>query len=131
MTTDEARVKISEEFMNRFYQWIADYAEMPDKDYGWKYGFLKNPNIEAEDSINSLIRFQKYIFNGRWLPDWDRIGYDKHVIWELNREGFLSHQMYSNWTARHSGQTDFFYISQKTAKEIYRASKSKRKGVNE
>lgn len=123
MTTAEARAKISEEFMSKFYEWLKDYEEMPYRDYGWKYGWQKNPEVEAKDNIKSLVRFQKYIFSGRWEPEWVRAGYDRNTIWELHREGFLSYQMYSNWNARATGKTDFYYISQKTAKEIYKASK--------
>lgn len=123
MTTTEARAQISEEFMSMFHGWLQDYAEMPDLDYGRKYGWQKNPEVEAKDNIKSLVRFQKYIFAGRWLPEWEKKGYDRKTIWDLNRDGFLSYQMYSNWNARASGKTDFYYISQKTAKEIYKESK--------
>lgn len=123
MTTTEARAKISEEFMSRYFEWLKDYEEMADMDYGRKYGWQRNPEIEAKDNMKSLIRFQKYMFSGRWLQEWEKAGYDRKTIWDLNREGFLSYQMYSNWNARASGRTDFYYISQKTAKEIYKGSK--------
>lgn len=123
MTTAEAKAKIGDEFIRRFYEWLDDYDNMPDREYGRKYGWLKNPEVESKDNIKSLIRFQKYIFSGRWLPEWEREGYERNTIWDLNREGFLSYQEYSNWNARATGRTDFYYISQKTAKEIYKASK--------
>lgn len=124
MTTTEARARISEEFMSRFHEWLDDYAEMPDMEYGRKYGWAKNPEVEAKNDMKSLIRFQKYIFSGLWDYQWVKLGYEQRTLWELKKEGFLSYQMYSNWEARATGKTDFYYISQKTAKEIYKASKA-------
>lgn len=123
MTTTEAKAKICEEFLTRFYEWLDDYAEMPDKEYGRKYGWQKNPEIEATDNIKSLVRFQKYIFQGRYTPEWEKAGYPREIIWQLSRDGFLSNQEYSNWNARATGRTSFYYISQKTAKQIYKEAK--------
>lgn len=127
MTTNEAKEKICAEFIDKFHEWISDYADMPDAEYGRKYGWQKNPEIPAKNDMKSLMRFQKYIFSGMWLPAWEKAGYERNVIWDLHREGFLSYQMYSNWTARHTGRTDFYYISQKTAKDIYKANISNQK----
>ena len=123
MTTAEAKERISQEFLSKYREWLTDYADMPNMDYGRKYGWQKNPELTMKDSIKAVTHFQKYIFSGRWLPAWEREGYDRRIIWELNREGFLSYQMYSNWTARHTGKTDFYYISQKNAKEIWKVEK--------
>ena len=124
MTTTEARARISEEFMSRFHEWLGDYAEMPEREYARKYGYGKNHEIEARNDMKSLIRFQKYIFQGFYDYQWVKLGYEKHTLWELKKDGFLSYQMYSNWEARATGKTDFYYISQKTAKEIFKTSKA-------
>ena len=123
MTINEAKERISEEFMSKYREWLKDYAEMTERDYGKKYGWQKNPEIEAKDNLKSVIRFQKYIFSGRWLPEWEKAGYDRETIWQLSREKFLSNQEYSNWNARMTGRTSFYYISQAKAKEIYKAYK--------
>ena len=126
MTSAEAKARIKEEFMTIYYEWLNDRNELSEKDYGMKYGWQKSDKLmNLKDNLTAVTFFQKYIFTGRWLPAWEKMGYERKAIWELNREGFLSYQMYSNWTARHTGRTDFFFISQKTAKEIYKEAKVK------
>ena len=124
MTTAEAKAKIKKEFIERFYQWLDDEKNLSPNDYGWKYGWQKG-DVLHQDNLKSVMTFQKYMFSGRWLPDWEKAGYDSRIIWDLNKEGFLSYQMYSNWMARNTGKTDFFFMSQKTAKEIYKEYKQK------
>lgn len=120
MSTNEVKERICQEYIAKYHEWLTDYAEMPDLEYGMKYGWQKNPELIVKDSIKAITYFQKYIFSGRWLPAWEREGYDRRSIWDLNREGFLSYQEYGNWTARATGRTDFYFISQKTARQIWR-----------
>lgn len=123
MTTAEAKELISKEFLRKFREWLDDYANMEERDYSKKYGYGRNPSIEVKDNLKGVAMFQKYIFSGRYLPSWEREGYDRKVIWELEREGFLSHQYDSSWMARQTGRMDFFYLSQKTAKQVYKESR--------
>ena len=117
----EARERISNEFMDRYRQWLKDYIELNDHDYGWKYGWQKNKNKPVlKDCIKTLMTFQQYIFSGRYLPDWEKSGYDRHVIWQLYHDRFLSNKEYSNWQARSTGRTSLYFISQATAKAIYK-----------
>ena len=124
MTTNESKEMICKEFMDKYREWLSDYADLNDHDYGWKYGWQKNPNIQHKDNLKAVTYFQKYIFSGRWLPDWVKVGYDKSAIWELHNEGFLSYSYWSNWQARATGHTDFYYLSQKSAREIWKANKN-------
>lgn len=125
MAVREARVRIAQEFMDKFYEWLDDLDKMPDYEYGRKYGWQKSQKA-IKDNLKGVTTFQKYIFSGRWLPQWERAGYDKSDIWELSREKFLSNVEYSNWEARQTGRTSFYFISQARAKEIYKAYKSGR-----
>jgi hypothetical protein len=47
------------------------------------------------------------------------------VILKLVESGFLSHDQYWNHIARASGQTDLYYISQTTAKQILKEYKNR------
>lgn len=123
MTTAEARERIKKEFMDGFYEWLKDEAEMPDMEYGRKYGYGKGENPHKDD-LKGLQVYTKYFgFSGygRKLED---AGYDMKAIWELKNEGFLSYTFYSNWQARQRKMQDWFYISQRTAKEIYKEAHS-------
>ena len=126
-----AKEKIAAEFMSRYNEFRADVAKYGETvEFGRKYGIFFQDKETAEkygkDTQKNLCYFQQRIFTGRWLPEWERAGYDRQVIWQLAVDGFLSYQEYSNWMARHTGKTQFYYISQRIAKEIYKAAKEKK-----
>ena len=125
MTAAEAKERICREFLDTYREWFSDRLDLTDMEYGRKYGWQKSERLMSlKDNLQAVTFFQQYIFTGRWLPAWEKAGYDRRVIWELSNEGFLSYKYYSNWQARHTGRTDFYYLSQKTAKEIYKAAKA-------
>ena len=119
MTATEAKARIKREFVEGFLEWVSDYDALTNHEYGKKYGWQKSEK-KPTLTIKSLMAYQKYIFSGRWLPAWEKQGFDRKVLWELYETGFLSYQYYSNWNARASGRTDFFYLSQQTAREIWK-----------
>lgn len=128
MTREEAIKKIEQEFIDRFYEFINDVNTMEDgnRDFGMKYGYHLNDAMRKEHGKNTqgnLLWFQTHIYSGRWLPDWIKAGFEIETICELSRSGFLSHNYYCNWNARATGHTNFYYISQATAKEIYKTYK--------
>ena len=126
MTKEMAREKIIEEFMSKYYEWLKDREELSNQEYGMKYGWGKSEKLMSlKDNLTAVTFFQKYIFSGRWLPQWEKQGYERHIIWELHRSGFLSHDYWTNSNARASGRTDFFYLSQKVAKEVYKEYKGR------
>lgn len=121
MTINEAKMAIASEFISKYREFLSDLETLDDKEQGRKYGY--SFNIESKDIQKTMLTFQQYVFSGRYLPGWVKAGFDKQMIWELHRIGFLSHDYNSNWQARQLGQTDFYYINQAKAKEIYRAYK--------
>ena len=123
MTTAEAKVRIMKEFMDGFYEWLRDEAEMPANEYGRKYGWGKGEKLH-KDNLAGIKTYQKYFAQGRYRNEWIRAGYDIAAINDLHEEGFLSYTYYSNWQARQQGRTDFYYISQKTAVAIYKEYKA-------
>ncbi len=123
MTTAEAKARISTEFLTRYYEWLEDEKTLEEKAYAEKYGYRKCKS-EVKDNIAGLMIFQKYIFNGRWLAGWEKAGYEKQVIWALAQEKFLSRDEDHSWMARQTGRTVFYYLSQATAKQIYKANKA-------
>lgn len=129
MELKEAKMQIAQDFINQYYGFLNDIKTMESKDFGRKYGWqlesIKASTGNGKDNQKSLIKFQSLIYSGHWLPEWVRLGYSKQVIWDLNRAGFLSYQMYSNWNARATGRTDFYYISQEKAKAIHKYFKEK------
>lgn len=125
---EDAKQKIADEFISKYYEFLADVPNGESNDFGWKYGFKFTDEGKADhskDTIKNLCWFQSRVFSGRFIPEWEKAGYSKYTIWELSNQGFLSWQEYSNWQARATGRTSFYYISQKTAKEIYKARKGK------
>ena len=121
----EARERISKEFIENYYIWLTDRNTLDVKSFGKKYGCEYTERTPSKDSIKAVVSFQKYIFAGRYINAWEQAGYDKHAIWELHSEGFLSLDQDNSWQAHQLGKVDFYYISQKTAKEIYKAYKNK------
>lgn len=125
----KAKEKISSEFINRYNDFMRDLPNGDTIEFGRKYGIrLTEEGIQehSKDNLKNVSWFQQWIFSGRWLPEWEREGFNRYQIWALNKQGFLSHQEYSNWNARATGKTDYYYISQKIAKEIYKESKGRR-----
>ena len=128
MTIEETRVKIEQEFMNRFYEFINDVneKEINDRDFGWKYGYVLTESMKkkfSKGTQSNLMWFQSHIFSGKYLQQWKADGINPI---ELHRIGFLSYDYCSSHKARMLGKTDFYYISQATAKEIYKAHKGVR-----
>ena len=122
MTKEEAKERIGQELISGFREWLADRDNLTEDEYGRKYGWGKGENKQS-DSLKSLKVYMEYFFTGRYLPGWIRQGYTSEVIWELYHEGFLSYTLYSSYNARMRGKTDWFYIPQRTAREIYKASR--------
>ncbi len=115
MTVTETKMMIKAEFIKTYYEWLKDLKEMSDKDYGFKYGWAKSQK-EFKDNQQTMLTFTKYIFNAfRTDKQWEEAGYEKQIIWQLTREGFLS-ETSRKWKT-------FRYISQATAKQIYKEMK--------
>ena len=124
MTAAEAKIKLTKEWIDGYYEWLQDYKDMPEQEYAQKYGWLKRKDLpERKDNWESVKVYLEYIFNGRYIQYWERAGYDRRSIWSLYEEGFLSYKLYSNWNARASGRTEWFYISQRTARQIYKENR--------
>lgn len=125
MTTNEAKMKIAKEFITKYIEWLNDYnnPEMSDKDFGWKYGWRRSAS-EMKDTQKSMLLFQSHVFSGRYIWAWKEVGIDKETVYELRRIGFLSYDYYTSYEARMLGKTDFYYINQNKAKEIYKAYKN-------
>ena len=122
MTTAEAREAIKKELIEGFREWLRDEAEMPDDEYSRKYGWGKGKELH-KDNFESLKVYMEYFFAGRYLPGWVRAGYSKEIIYELHQEGFLSYKWYQSYQARIRGKSDWYFISQKVARAIYKESK--------
>ena len=121
MTVNEAKMQIAREFIDKYVEWMTDHnnPEMSDRDYGWKYGYGKHKE-PFKDTQKAVIYFQRYIFSGKYLNQWKADGINP---FELHKAGFLSYDYCTSHKARILGKTDFFYINQNKAKEIYKAYK--------
>jgi len=127
MTFDEAKKSIAKEFISKYLEWIADYnnTELTASDYGRKYGYSRSEETKTQkDTQANLVWFQANIYSGKYIGGWERVGYEKSMIYNLHQMGFLSYQYYSNYQARQTGHSDFYYINQAKAKEIYKAYKN-------
>lgn len=123
MTATEAREKISKEFIDSYYEFLEDLNTLDVQAFGRKYGIGYSDKTPKTDCVRAVMNFQKYVFAGRYINAWEKVGYDKQIIWELHRDGFLSHDYNTSWEARQLGRQDFYYLSQKTAKEVYKKYK--------
>ncbi len=125
MTICEAKMKIAKEFIAKYVEWMNDYnnPEMSDKDYGWKYGWGRTAP-EVKDTQKSMLWFQSHVFSGRYIWAWKEVGIDRDTVYELHRIGFLSYDYRTSYKAKMLGQTDFYYLNQNKAKEIYKAHKN-------
>lgn len=121
MEIKEAKLKIASEFITKYLEWLHDHnnAELSNGDYGRKYGWGKFPD-PLKNTQKSMLWFQGHIFSGKYVQQWRADGIEP---FELHRDGFLSYDYCSSWKARQLGKTDFFYINQNKAKEIYKAYK--------
>lgn len=133
MTVNEAKEMIAKEFIDKYYEFLNDVNTMDVTDtsrggFAWKYGFIGGENfkkLHGKDTQKNLLWFQANVKSGRWLYNWEKVGYDRKTIWALYHEGFLSCQYYTNSMARATGQTEFYYINQANAKVIYKENKRK------
>ena len=125
MTVNEAKMIIAKEFISKYADWLNDYnnQNMTDRDYGWKYGWCRGKQ-EMKDTPKSMIWFQGHIFSGKYIKAWKEEGIDIQMLVALHREGFLSYDYCTSHQARMLGKTDFYYINQAKAKEIYKAYKN-------
>ena len=126
MEIREIKVKIAKEFIDKYLEWLSDHnnPEMTDRDYGRKYGWGKFAS-EMKDTQKSMLWFQSHVFSGRYISGWKKdYGIELRTLVELHGAGFLSYDYCSSSRARVLGKTDFYYISQNKAKEIYKAYKN-------
>lgn len=117
MTPAEAKATITAEFIRRYDEWFDDIANLPDYEYGKKYGWKKTDKVLAfKKNQASYIYFQSYIYCGyaEWTF-WLRKGYDRDTLNALLEEKFLS-SVQKKWV-------DYLFISQATAKQIYKGRK--------
>lgn len=117
MTTQEAKAKIKEEFMQRYEEWFSDLHTLNDHDFGWKYGLTPRDRDNWKDNLKAVTAFQRYFFDaGRTFEEWLKKGYSRDAIFDLRREKFLGDRS-QKWVL-------YFFITQKTAKEIYKEYKA-------
>lgn len=122
MEIKEAKLKIAAEFIAKYLEWMADHNNpgLSDSDYGRKYGWGRFAD-PVKDTQKSMLWFLGHVFSGKYLHQWKAEGINP---FELHKAGFLSYDYCSSWKARQLGKTDFFYINQNKAREIYRAYKN-------
>ena len=122
MNIQEVMMQIAKEFISKYTEWLNDHndADLTDGEYGRKYGWYKSAE-PVKDTQKTMLWFHGHIFNGKYLSQWKADGIDPI---ELHRIGFLSYDYCTSHKARILGKTDFYYINQNKAKEIYNAYKS-------
>ena len=122
MNIKEAKLKIASEFIAKYTEWLNDHnnADMSDGEYGRKYGWGRSAE-PVKDTQKSMLWFHGHVFSGKYLRQWKEEGINP---FDLHKAGFLSYDYCSSWKARQLGKTDFFYINQNKAKEIYKAYKN-------
>jgi hypothetical protein len=117
---NEFKEKVSELFMDKFYEFIDDVKETrgDGKDFAWKYGFTIRPKFIEKWTKNTMTNANKFasqVFNGGTIDFWMNNGLEKEMIWKLVSEGFLSES-----TAWKSGSKTFYFLKQDIIKEIFK-----------
>lgn len=123
MNKEEAKAKITAEFITRYNQWLEDKDNLPEIDYARKYPTYSERIRTLKDNFTAVAYFQSNVYNGKWKYQWVNEGYDFSDLMQLVREGFLSITEYTN-RYKHP-DTARFYLSQKTAKEIWKQDRNK------
>ena len=119
VTVEGLKTAVAEEMIQKFREWLDDYTKMSDRDYCRKYGWGRTDKRYGYDPQSFMV-FHEYFFNGRYLPGWVKAGYTQESIHALHNAGFLSYKYYSNWSARNTGHSEWYYISKRTAKQIWK-----------
>lgn len=120
---NEAKKRISELFIDRFYEFISDLKTTngTGNEFGRKYGIQLRPEFvekRSEANLSNVTWFTSNIFNGGNIDFWTGNGFEKEMIWALVTNGFLAED--SPWK---SGSKTFYFLRQETAKEIFRKYK--------
>ena len=119
MTTAEAKDMISREFIGKFKAFLMDWDELEDREFGRKYGFLRGEK-KPRYTFDGLKSFMRHVYAGRTQKGWVAAGYEKKVIWMLRSEKWLS-----DYETKENGfRETVYYITQDTAREIWRAYKA-------
>lgn len=122
MTKEEARAALQNDFMSRYTQWLEDYNNtgMSDKEYGHKYGWSRSPRIPVmKDGIKAVVDFQKYMEHARTADQISRdTGVNRENVWALRHDGWLSAG------DSNRNRATYYWVNQKTAKEIWRAARA-------
>ena len=121
----EAMDRIKKEFMDGYTEWLNDVNNLPDMEYGKKWGMGKTERTPRKDNLKAVECFQRYWGVSRFPYGWKKAGYDMNDIWELRRDGFLSLQEFWGSRARQMGQSELYFVSQKVAKEIYKEARGR------
>jgi len=74
--------------------------------------------------------FRDNMYEGQWSFGWNKLGIRKEVLWALARDKFFSHKQYSNWDARNTGKTDWYFMSKQNTKKMYQDYISKEMAKN-
>lgn len=130
-SANKAWNRICEEFIHEFLEFIKDVESvisenMTEYNFGRKYGFIIHKNLLAnhtKKNLTNLTFFQKNVSSGRYTDGWKKAGYDMKDIYELKNAGLLSYKYNYGSHARMTGRTDFYFISQETAKKIFKEYK--------
>lgn len=122
---EQAMDRIKKEFMDGYTEWLSDVNNLPDMEYGKKWGMWKTERTPRKDNLKAVECFQRYWGVSRFPKGWEKAGYDMKDIWELRRDGFLSLQEFCGSRARQMGQSELYFVSQKVAKEIYKEARGR------
>lgn len=123
MNAQEAKERITAEFIARYTQWFADKENLTTAEYNQKYIYCRTEEVaNLKDNLTAVTYFQSHVYSGKWRYQWIAEGYDFNIIQQLAREGFLSYKTYENMH-KHPDRA-YAYISQKLAKQIYKEYKA-------
>lgn len=122
---EQAMESIKKEFMGRYNEWLSDVNNLEDMDFGRKWGYCRTELTPRKDNLKAVECFQRYFGISRFPKGWENAGYDLKDIWALHNDGFLSLQEFWGSRARQEGKSALYFVSQKTAKQIYKEAKGR------
>lgn len=104
---------ICEFFHNQFHEAVQKGA-------GTKYVCKISEDI-PRNSYEWVKLAADYFFGGAYYPTLLKAGITREQLQKAKESGYLKYQYYNNWQARQLGQTEYWSLTRKGLKALYRA----------
>ena len=106
-------MKLCEFYRNQFEEAKSRKYFNADNDY--------LANMFGQGSYKWFKGMAANYFGGGYLKSYTAAGITTQQLREAKEQGFIKHHYYSNWQARQLNQTDWYGLTEKGLKALYKA----------